>query len=587
MKTSSRLTYRRLLLPHRGTLVLSLICAIGLAATHAAYAFVSGPLLALLLSGGAKLRWPLDSIALSVLPASTADGAASDGALAVVAVLLVCVALLKGLFQLGQAVFQARIVETVGAGLRARYFSHLLSLSLAEHQRLFAGRVWTGLTDDVTQVQRALVEAPIVLLKEGLAAIALLLAALLMSTRLALLVFVVLPLVGVVVSAIARRVKRAVAASQDQLDELGEGAHRALTSMREIKSNQREAHEGQKLARYAAASADHRVAAARSKAISPLFNEVVAALALGGTLIYAASLLQANALEPARLVSFFTAAILLYRPIKAIGNAVSALAAGRASVQRLSELFELPVEPPLSARLPQLKSTFECQQISVQKGNRRILDAVSLQLEQQRIVVVYGISGAGKSTLADVLSGLQKPDSGVLRWNNEALSPEQLHELRSQVALVPQQPRVLDGSLRENLTYGCGDGGQAIEDERMRDVLKAVGMLDRVSELDHGVEARVGRGGIALSAGEAQRVAVARALLRDASVLILDEPTAALDEVNGEQLIDMLRALRRRCAILVLTHDPAFRSLADRVFQLEDGRLNEVRERPLDLFSDS
>ncbi|MCK5800117.1 MAG: ABC transporter ATP-binding protein, partial [Deltaproteobacteria bacterium] len=319
------------------------------------------------------------------------------------------------------------------------------------------------------------------------------------------------------------------------------------------------------------------------RAMSPFFNEVAGALALGGALIYAGGLVARGAIEARVLISFLTALLLLYRPIKGIGNAISQIAAGRASVDRLGELLVLAPEEtgePLETsrgsqpRPPSvLMRRLALSGVGFCHGETWVFRGIDLSIRPGEIVAIRGVSGAGKSTLCDILAGLEGPTEGNIHWDDEIFGPKETIPLRGRVALVPQQPLLWPGSVADNLR----DAAPEADEADLWAALDAAGLADRVRALSLALDSPIGPGsGAGLSVGEVQRLALARALLRDRSVIVLDEPSSALDDDHETRLLRTLEGLRPGRVIVLVSHRPTLLAGADRLFELCDGELGEV-----------
>jgi len=558
-----------LLRPHRLRLCGGVVCLMLLAATGAGYAFLTGPVLQVVLTGGRQ------GTGLIPIPAAWTQGPA---VLLLVALLIGGLALIKGLANLGQAVLLEGTAEEIGHRLRVCTFDHLVRLPLAWHRRRGLGDLLARLLDDVQHVQEAAVSAPITLVREGLGALALLVVALWMSASLTLAAAVALPLAGLVIGLLSRAVKAAARRRQGQLGALADRAAVALGAIREVKSSQSEQREVEALAghgRRALAWARRRIVI---RAAAPLANEVMAAAALGVTLVFAGKQIAAGTLMPERFVSFFAALLMIYRPVKSMGLAVHQMASGRASVERMEQLLDQPAEQAGGEALPRLSRGLRLVDISFRYGSDgpEALAGVDLELPIGEVVALAGPSGAGKSTLASIACGLERPSHGRLYWDDMEITSRPLADLRLQVALVPQQPLVLPASLAENLRYGAP---QAQDDDLAR-ILEAVGLEGVPARHAQGLEVRLGPpDGLGLSVGEAQRLAVARALLRRVRLVVLDEPSSALDGESEQRLVRLLDELRRSHAVLVVAHSAALIGVADRVIYLEGGRMQDDKHR--------
>jgi subfamily B ATP-binding cassette protein MsbA len=557
-----------LLRPHLGRVLAGLLLLLLLAVANAGYAYLTGPALRLVLSGGREGGQML----FFALPRWLApDGALT--ALLGIALLIGALALVKGLANLGQALLLDGAAEAIGHRLRVRLYAHLLRLPLQHHRRLGLGDLLSRLLDDVQRVQEAAVAAPISLARETLGALALLGVALWMSPRLTLVAALALPVAALVIALLGKGVKRASTGRQQQVGALADRAAQALTAIREVKSGGAEQREIEGLAgrgRMALRWALRRIAI---RAVAPLVNELMAAAALGATLVYAGGQIAAGALAPERFVSFFAAVLLMYRPVKEIGRALHVMATGRASVDRIQVLLDEDAERPASEALPPLQRGLELGGVGFTYDGEGGVAGVDLTLAVGELVALAGPSGAGKTTVANLVCGLERPSSGELRWDGLSLAARPLAELRARVALVPQQPLVLVGSLAENLRYAAPQA----TDAELRQAVEAVGLDELVRRLDRGLDTPLGPPeGLGLSVGEGQRLAIARALLRRVRLLVLDEPASALDPDNVARLARILGDLRRDHAILVVAHSPALLELADRVVWMRQGRVERV-----------
>jgi ABC-type multidrug transport system fused ATPase/permease subunit len=195
---------------------------------------------------------------------------------------------------------------------------------------------------------------------------------------------------------------------------------------------------------------------------------------------------------------------------------------------------------------------------------RAAVDAISFEVLPGEIVALMGPSGCGKSTLIAMLMGLIGPDAGTVRVGGVDLATIDPDLWRTQVAWVPQRPHIFGTTIEENIRMGRYEA----TDAAVRRAAGAAGLTELIGRLPRGLDSVVGDGGAGLSAGERQRIALARAFLRDAPVLLLDEPTANLDGRTEESVLESIRQLARGRTAVIAAHRPALISLADRVVDL-------------------
>lgn len=228
-------------------------------------------------------------------------------------------------------------------------------------------------------------------------------------------------------------------------------------------------------------------------------------------------------------------------------------------------------EPAAATDFQPPRRTIRCADVSLRyvEAGAAALHGVSVSLPVGSTTLLSGASGAGKSTLVDLLAGLAMPDSGAVLLDDQALDAASRRAWRRHVAYMPQDTFLFNESIRANLLLAAPDA----DDATLWAALGDAGIADFVRRLPAGLDSPVGENGANLSGGERQRLTLARALLRKATLLVLDEPSSALDAESEQQLVQTLRALHGRCTMLIVSHRPALLPLADQHIELADGRL--------------
>jgi ATP-binding cassette subfamily B protein len=265
----------------------------------------------------------------------------------------------------------------------------------------------------------------------------------------------------------------------------------------------------------------------------------------------------------------------LLQPVQALMGLYSSLATVQISLSRVHELLDVQPDvkqPPSPILLHDIAGAIEFDRVTVDLGRGEVLRDVSFSVARGETLALVGPSGSGKSTIADLVVRLLDPDRGTVRIDGHDLRHVSLESLRSRVVLVDQEPCVLHASIVENVRYGRPDA----RDDQVQDAMRAAGLERFVAALPDGYATIVGERGAALSAGERQRIALARALLANPDVLVLDEPTAALDSSTEAEVLNGYRRAMQGRTTIVITHRPALASAADRVIEVREGSARVV-----------
>jgi ATP-binding cassette subfamily B protein len=285
-------------------------------------------------------------------------------------------------------------------------------------------------------------------------------------------------------------------------------------------------------------------------------------------------------------VAFMAYQMRFLSPLQALMGVYANLATARVSLRRVSEILDAPVdvqECPVPLALPAVCGdvAFEDVTLSFDRGAPAI-GHVSFDVRAGDVLAIVGASGSGKSTIGDLLVRLLDPDSGIVRLDGHDLRTVRLADLRRHVAIVDQEPCILHASIAENIRYAKPDAS----DDEVKIAAREAALEPFIARLPQGYDTIVGERGSALSAGERQRIATARAFLADPRVLILDEATAALDPIAERQIIDGYERVMRGRTTIVITHRLDLALRADRVLVLDEshvvdhGSPAELRARP-------
>jgi ABC-type multidrug transport system fused ATPase/permease subunit len=354
---------------------------------------------------------------------------------------------------------------------------------------------------------------------------------------------------------------------------LVERAYEILSSIGAVKSFARERYEQDRFSSTGTHTMDARL---RLTWQESLFSVCVTTITLAGTalvLTVGGLHVLAGRLTIGSLLVVIAYLAAVYNPLSSIAHTTGSLQQALVSARRVKEVFALAQEPfdaPTSADASLITGHIQFEEVSfAYDTDRVILRDVTFEAQQGDMIALVGLTGAGKTTLVNLIPRFYEPTVGRVLIDGLDASCYSLHSLRERIALVPQEPVLFSGTIRDNIRYGRLDAS----DWEVEEAARAALVHDFVTRLPRGYETPVAEAGGTLSGGERQRLGIARAILKDAPILILDEPTSALDALSEEAVFAALRRLRHGRTTLVIAHRLSTIRDADCILVLNDGRV--------------
>ena len=460
----------------------------------------------------------------------------------------------------------ARVVRDMQLKVLEKF--HSLSLDFFNQSTL--GDLNTHISGDTRQIYASMNNGFADLIKEPFTLLSILVGMFIIDTRLTLAAIVILPLVTIPILVVGNRLKRLARATVTTSVAQGSGLLEALSGIRLIKAYGLEHFQ---LERYRGESMNLVNLEVKKTQASKLVNpviEVVSTLGLGLLIIVVFATHQ----SVSDFVGFLTGMVMLPAPLKKLAQMHVDLVSATVSCERLEKLFsQTPSvrEPVSPARLGPLSRELALEKVFLDYGHDHVLQGIDLRIPKGHKLGLAGPSGSGKSSLINLLPRFYDPTSGRVLWDGQDLKTFSTADLRGQIALVSQDVVLFDASVAENIALGR-NGATPPEIE---EAAKHAFAHDFIRDLPRGYETRVGERGVMLSGGQKARISLARAFLRNAPILILDEATAALDAEAETEVQKAVDALEEGRTVLCIAHRLSTLANMDEIVVLEAGRIIE------------
>jgi len=460
--------------------------------------------------------------------------------------------------------------------LRTALFGHLHGLSLGFFERRSLGDMISRLSDDVDEIEELMFSGLTSALAYAFQLLFFVGALFYLNWQLALMSLFVVPLFWLSARHFSRKIRQATREERRRSGSISAVAEESLSNAALVQAYNRQEDEVARFHRENEGSFAAQLAAAR---LSSLFSPLVNLIELAGVIVVVA--LGAYQLSQGRLtigglLVFMVYLGQLYRPIRGLSSLLNSFYAASAGAERVIEFFDQKPSVEDEPRARPLYDVwgmveFDSVLFRYPGAQRPTLDGVSFGVKPGEVLAIVGPSGTGKSTVAKLLLRFYDPQGGEIRLDGHDLRDLSLHSLRENVAVLLQETLVFDGTVRQNIAYGK-PGATEEEIVHAAEAADAHGFIESLSE---GYDTVIGQKGRLLSGGQRQRIAIARAMIRDAPVLILDEPTTGLDAESGQRVMQPLRRLMEGRATIVISHNLITVRDATRIVVVEEGRIAE------------
>jgi len=489
------------------------------------------------------------------------------------ALLIVGLTAFKGAFLFGQQYLAEYGAQATAFDIRNDLYRHLQRLSFSWHDRAQSGAIMARATSDVEQLRwftgRSFLQlAQFVCLGIGISIV-------LIATnwKLAIVSMLTLPLLYRSVQIYSHKVRPLFQQIQEELSVLAAIAQENLAGMKVVKAFAREPYQIEKFEKQNTFLLDEYLKAARLQSFTNPLMDVIANIATVLVLWYGGYLVIQGEITVGQLVAFNTYLLLIIRPVRRLGFLIAQTSRAVAAGERIFEILDAPItveDKPDARPLPPIEGRVSLDHVTLSYyGGTKVLDDVSFEARPGQIVALLGATGSGKTSIINLVPRFYDVSDGRVLIDGHDVRDVELASLRRQIGIVLQDTTLFTGSIRDNIAFGVPEA----TDEQIIAMAKAARAHDFIAGFPDGYQTRVGERGVTLSGGQKQRIAIARALLLDPRILILDDFTSAVDTETEALIREALDVLMHGRTTLVIAQRVSTVLSADNIIVLEHGKI--------------
>jgi len=568
--------YRRLLdliKPYWDKLVLAMICMFFVSLLTAAQAFLFKPVIDGVFLKKEGIPPFLKNIIIQ-LHLGNLFLNQDMGMLRLLPIIIVLLFLLKGIFNYGQSYLMNFVGLRIIADIREKLYNHLQDLSLSFFTKTPTGILISRITNDVTLIQGAVSNAITGLLKDAFTIIFLIGVALHRNWKLAIIAFIILPFAIIPIKEFGKRMRKFSRRGQQRMGSITTFLHETITGNRIVKAFNMEEYEKRRFAEENDRLFKTFVKRIRIRAISHPLMELLGGIA-GAIIIWVGGYsVVRGEMTFGGFSSFLAALFMLYAPIRELSKVNLEIQEGLAAATRVFELLDTATEikeEEGAIPLSPISKGVDFQKMIFKYDEEVVLKDISLHVKVGEVIALVGMSGAGKTSLVNLLPRFYDVTEGQILIDGSDIRKVTLKSLRDQIGLVTQQTILFNDTIRNNIAYG----NIKCSDEEIIKAAKAANAHNFIQRLPQAYETVIGEQGVKLSGGERQRLSIARALLKNAPILILDEATSSLDSDSETEVQHALEYLMKGRTVFVIAHRLSTIRNAHRIIVLSNGRIVE------------
>jgi subfamily B ATP-binding cassette protein MsbA len=494
--------------------------------------------------------------------------------LMVLPIIVIVVTFIKGFSAYWQEFLLSYVGQDILRGLKNRLYDHMQSLPLSFFQKEKTGDLMSRITSDVNVVNAMFTTVITGGIRDGFTLIGLIFIVFYMIPKLAIFAFIVLPIAFFPIVHLGRRIRRVRKGAQEALADMNAFLHETLAGNKIVKAFGMETHEKKRFFEKTHKIFRLEMKEARVKALTSPLMEFLGGLGGAFVIGYGGYRVIAGDYSTGTFMSFLAAVFMMYQPLKKLSKLNNAVQQGLAAIDRIFDILDRKsdvseAQQPITIVRQPHRVTFE--DVSFNYDATLVLQNINLDVQPGEILALVGTSGGGKTSLVNLIPRFYDVSQGAISIDGIDIRQTSISSLRDQIAIVTQEPILFNDTVRYNIAYG---NANATESEIV-EAAAAAYAYDFIESFPHGFETMIGELGGRLSGGQKQRICIARALLKNAPILILDEATSSLDSESETLVQNALENLMKGRTTFVIAHRLSTIGYADRIVVIVDGQIAE------------
>jgi subfamily B ATP-binding cassette protein MsbA len=536
--------------PHASKFMLAMLCMLVVGATTSALAFLVKPV--------------LDEIFLNK----------NDDLLIWIPLGVIFIYMIKGVCSYTQTILMSFIGQRIVADLRKNLYKQIQMQSLSFFTKNPTGILMSRITNDVGSVQGAVSEAVTSLLKDSFSLICLVFVIFYRDWQLAIIAMFVFPLTIYPIAKFGQKMRNIATRTQVTMGSLTTLLQETISGTRIVKAFSMEEYENKRFAQENEHLFKLALKSVSVSAVSSPFMEFLGGIGIAAIVFYGGYQVIHGVSTPGTFFSFLTALIMLYEPVKRLTNVNNTIQQGVAGAKRVFSIIDIipDIRNDVNATdLPKISRDIDIENVTFCYEEKPVLRSINLSIKAGSVVAFVGMSGGGKTTLVNLIPRFYDVTEGRILIDGHDIRNVTIESLRGQIGIVTQQTILFNDTVRNNIAYGNIEK----TDENIIQAARAANAHDFITNLPKGYDTVIGEQGAKLSGGERQRISIARALLKDAPILILDEATSSLDTEAEIEVQDALENLMKGRTTLIIAHRLSTIRNAHRIIVLANGEIVE------------